>query len=529
MDIEQKRKSQQYYGKAMAQKWEQALNAEGGIGDQYIAEQTAIILENYMQYLNKNSQLIAEDQVESGDFTGVNLALLGVLRRVVPDLIAATELVGMQAMATPQTPIFYMSWVKALLDTTSGVSGKGDSADGEELWGYPSPNAATDPIGQTDPYLSSSQVKSEIPTVTGETNPGDFIAGAAGSNPATKWGPLVNGTMVISVFTAADVEIARVHMAGSYASNVTSGTIVFDNSAAGDIVTTTATLTAATRALTFTLGADSNGEATGGYVRVQYEYIQEGNTKAPQLSPVMTETTLRLIRRMLKGKFSIDSETDSRAYWGIDLERELSENMKVEIMNEVSREIIGDLRLMAAVTKTINYDDAAANNVIGNYDDTAKLILDSLSGVSSEIWNQGRLGPATWILGNPATLSVFDRVTGIQGAGVKADGRTISYAGSIQSKFKMYYDPQYPKGELLMGHKGTGSSDTGYIYAPYQLIQPTPTMQNYETGDSVKIFYTRYGKTFERINPTTGNSLQHIFRGEFNYARVTLSNFPTLF
>jgi len=53
MDIESKTKSQQYYGKLMAKKWEKALNADGGIADQRVAEQTAIILENYMQYLNK--------------------------------------------------------------------------------------------------------------------------------------------------------------------------------------------------------------------------------------------------------------------------------------------------------------------------------------------------------------------------------------------------------------------------------------------------------------------------------------------
>ena len=539
MDIESKTKSQQYYGKLMAKKWEKALNADGGIADQRVAEQTAIILENYMQYLNKNPQLIAEDQAESGDFVGVNLALLGVLRRVIPDLVAATELVGMQAMATPQSPIFYLSWVKSLTDTVNSVAGKGSSNDGEELWGYPSTNPATDPIGQTDAYLSSSQVKSVDALVASAglvTTAFVPNASGAGTNGVVvlNWRPVVKGTIVIRVIGDDGSELERVHIAGSYASGTPTGTQVYQSSAvSGGNILLAASCSFATATFTVTV-ADGDGYTIAGGVTidkvlVEWEYIQEGNEKAPQLTPTMTETTLRLIRRMLKGKFSIDSETDSRAYWGIDLERELSENMKVEIMNEVSREIIGDLRLMAAISKTVDYNDAAANNVIGNYDDTAKFVLDVLSSTSSEIWNQGRLGPATWLLGNPSTLSVFDRVTGIQGSGASYNGSVLSYSGSIGNKYKMYSDPQFPKGEILMGRKGPGASDTGYVYAPYQLIQPTPTMNNYETGDSVKIFYTRYGKTFERINPTTGNSLNHIFRGEYNYAKITLQNFPSLY
>ena len=93
------------------QKWEKALNADGGIRDNHKALTTAILLENYMTYLQKDKQLIMEDQVDSTAFKGVNLALLGLIRRVVPSFVGG-DLVGVQAMPTPRSPIFYLWWKK---------------------------------------------------------------------------------------------------------------------------------------------------------------------------------------------------------------------------------------------------------------------------------------------------------------------------------------------------------------------------------------------------------------------------------
>jgi hypothetical protein len=53
------------------------------------------------------------------------------------------------------------------------------------------------------------------------------------------------------------------------------------------------------------------------------------------------------------------------------------------------------------------------------------------------------------------------------------------------------------------------------------------------TGDPGKIFYTRYGKTYQDINTsntngTVGAPYSAIFRGEYFYSRLFLSGFPTI-
>ena len=113
---------------SLFKKWEAALNIDGGVKNEHMARTTAICLENYMSYLQNDPRLVAEDQIQTSAFTGVNLALLGLIARVIPTLVGA-DLVGMQAMPTPNSPIFTMRWFKN--------SNKGQTKSGDEMWATP--------------------------------------------------------------------------------------------------------------------------------------------------------------------------------------------------------------------------------------------------------------------------------------------------------------------------------------------------------------------------------------------------------
>ena len=147
-------------------KWAKALNANGGIENEHLARSTAILCENYLSELKNDPRLIAEDRVQSGAFRGVNLALLGLITRVIPNLVGA-ELVGVQAMPTPKSPIFTMTWHRS---TTKGLTTGNTNAgkfpglpDGDELWVTPISDNVE--FGGVDPYYTSNQVN-EVKTRT---------------------------------------------------------------------------------------------------------------------------------------------------------------------------------------------------------------------------------------------------------------------------------------------------------------------------------------------------------------------------
>jgi hypothetical protein len=504
-------------------KWESALEAEGGIADQHMARTTAILMENYMGYLKQNDGLINES-ISSGDFKGVNLALLGLIRRAIPQLVGS-ELVGLQAMPTPNAPIFYMSWRKSLANDR-----KGASLSGQELHGYPTAGAGV--MEQIDPFLSSQQIR------------GALVKASPSSTTTYKiqssWAPVINFTARFTVVDASNKVVGSAWVKEATPSTLAGVTSVYE--ASGELsaarlhVTgnhtvvnpdgSTSSVTASPLAPVFEVTTASI--VTGVKVLAQWEYSQESNATAPEFGVQIDQFNVSLIRRMLKGKFSLDAMTDAQAYHGISLENEMMEIMKFELTNEINREIINDLRNMAAITNSIDYAANTITNTAGNYDDTFKLVLDMINGLSAEILSQTRMGRGNFVVANPVTLAFLDRVPGFVGSGVSYDGKGLSFAGSIGNRLKFYTDPQYVKNELLIGYKGASAIDTGYIHAPYLPITATPTLLNPETGDPSKIFYTRYGKTYRDFDATLGKASNAIYRGEYCYARAFLSNMPTI-
>lgn len=507
------------YGRKLLGKWNKIIEADGGISSQYMAEQTAILLENYLSHLQENPTLIAEDEIQSGNFKGVNLALLGLIRRTIPALVGA-ELVGMQSMPTPQSPIFYLVFKKAF-DAAAGISGlspKGTSTAGQELFGYPS-NGAGD-LEQIDPYFTSNLVTKAI------TSSADGVS--------LGWVPVISDSARLVI--AKDGETKGVlHATGVYTEgDKTSGAYTFSEAGAGyDTKTINFSITGS--GTTYGIGGTIvNAEITealgDGYtITLEWEYFAESNSRMPELTVNIESENVKLIKRNLRGKYTFDAMTDAKVLHGISLDSELMEMMKLELTNELNREIVKDLRTLAAIRKTITYG-ASGYNTTGNYQDTHLLILDSIAQIASEIYNQGRLGRGNFVVGNPTTLSFLERVTGFRESGVDYDGNTLTYKGHL-GKLRFYEDPQYPKNELLIGYKGSSALDTGYIFAPYQPIVAMPTLYDPLTSDMRKIFQTRYGKSFQfQIDGQHKGTFRNvIYRGGYQYATLKLVDFPTLF
>jgi len=512
---------------ALLKKWEKALNVDGGIEDEHLARTTAIVLENYLQYLHSDPRLIAEDRVTTSAFTGVNLALLGLIARVIPNLVGA-ELVGMQAMPTPKSPIFTIAWKK---DDT-----KGATTAGEEMWTTPV-NHAEFEVG-LDPYYSSQTVKDPVNT--------------AASAYTLNWANVVKsytnfqarpflfaGTMYLTAYdadgnvledwktsgdytSAEDFVLVSTTAAGvnSFEDNETGSKPRFNLSGSDRIVEV---YNATTNAWP-TDNAASTPVDIEKWV-VSYEYRGEAEPSMPEISFEITETQVDLTRRQLRGKYTMDAAYDLKKYHGINLDSELTNMMKVELQAEINREIMSDLRMLAGITHTFDYATLTSSQVTiaGNYEDAHRILLDAINKVAAKIHLIGRLGRANFVVGNPLTLAFLDRVPGFVGSGVSYNGKELSYAGAIGGKMKFYHDPLFPQDELLIGYKGSGALDAGYIHCPYLPITATPTLINPETGDPAKIFYTRYGKTF---NMKGGVGTNLILNGQYQYARMFVKGMP---
>ena len=101
---------------------------------------------------------------------------------------------------------------------------------------------------------------------------------------------------------------------------------------------------------------------------------------------------------------------------------------------------------------------------------------------------------------SPLIASMLESAAKLEGGMPESDrpsniGNTsVSYKGKFAGRYDLYVDPMYPEDEIMIGYKGSGPMDAGYVYCPYIPLQQLPTITDPQTFQPRKGILTRYGK-----------------------------------
>jgi hypothetical protein len=151
-------------------------------------------------------------------------------------------------------------------------------------------------------------------------------------------------------------------------------------------------------------------------------------------------------------------------------------------------------------------------------------LLALINLASQDIYRTTMRGPGNWLLTSPLICSLLESAAKLEGGIEKTDAPTnigrnsIEYKGKFMGRYDLYVDPMYPTDEIMVGYKGTGPMDAGYIYAPYIPLQQLPTITDPESFQPRKGILTRYGKVqiepmnrFYRIIRIIGPTTNYLF------------------
>lgn len=281
--------------------------------------------------------------------------------------------------------------------------------------------------------------------------------------------------------------------------------------------------------------------------------------------------------RKMRALWTLEAQQDLRAYHNLDLERELTELLSKEIKLEIDRELIEDIRMLAydvsgswggfdygvldqsnsnnmdmnpaddSTFGSFVYDFTATTNPAGALTSTNVWLHDFSSSslpfapqhvghtysnllaiinfAAQDVYRTTHRGPANWIVTSPLIASMLESAAKLEGGIASGDGPTnisksaISYKGKFMGRYDLYVDPLYPQDEILLGYKGDGPMDAGFIYSPYIPLQQLPKIVDPETFQPRKGLLTRYGKTaitpasrFYRIIRIVGPSTNFLFQ-----------------
>ncbi len=192
-------------------------------------------------------------------------------------------------------------------------------------------------------------------------------------------------------------------------------------------------------------------------------------------------------------------------------------NSPVNTSGTNSNVYLVDLKKMFMENGTNNFAPQHVGMVYAN-------LLAAINFASNDIYRTTFRGPGTWLITSPIIASMLESAAKLEGGMSQGDRPTnitsnsIEYKGKFAGKYDLYIDPMYPEDEIMIGYKGSGPMDAGYVYCPYIPLQQLPTIVDPETFQPRKGILTRYGKAavtpesrFYRIIRLVGATTDFLF------------------
>lgn len=448
-----------------------------GIEDRSTRLNTAVLLEN-QRLMNE----LATDTSDIAQFKRISIPLV---RRIFPQLIA-NKIVAVQPLLGPTGLVYYMRF---RYSSNKGAVRGGTTA------GFPTDDALSlQQLASGDANLFTSYsdqfVENETRTNAGGGTSLTYTLEKTPVLAGTLTGSIYDGSTLIYTFVVSSAGAFTFTAVGSPSPTVSAGTL--------DLVTGVVTLTWSSDP-----GANS--------IIASYQYNMECNQDLPEINLVVESEEIVAKTRKLKAAWSYEAQQDLRSQHNLEADAELTAVLAQEINLEIDREVLTDLRMNAGTVAAWDFNTALGDTLKEKYES----LYVKVSEISAVIHRKTLRGGANWIVTSPEVASIFETAT----AGFAPNPSEtftsslgVQYVGTVNSKWRLYKDPLFPVGQILLGYKGDSYMDAGYFYCPYVPLTQTPIVLEPEGFCPRRGILTRYGKKLLR-------------EGAKFYARMTVANF----
>lgn len=406
----------------------------------------------------------------SGAVTHIGPAVMGMLRRAIPNLIAF-DIAGVQPMNLPTSQIFSLRATYGGDPLAAGAK--------EAFHPMHAPNTMHSGRGATETF---ALIKAGDALVAGEIYRHEFVE---------------TGTAHFQAAVAVTVDAAATNPALLDAE-------ILELVAAG-------TLAEISEAM-----ATSVAELQEGF---------NGSTGNPwaEMSFRIDKTTVEAKARQLKAQYSIELAQDLRAVHGMDADAELAGILSTEIMLEINREVVDWINYSAQIGKTgVTLTPGSKAGVFDLQDpidvkgarwqgEAFKAFLFQIDKEATEIGRQTGRGAGNFIIASRNVVNLLASVdSNVSPAaagltrGLNADTNKAVFSGILGGRYKVFIDLYAREEYITVGYKGSTELDAGIYYAPYVALTPVRATDP-KSFASIMGFKTRYAIG---INPFANSAAQ---------------------
>lgn len=541
-------------GAALRAKWEETGLLEG-LKSERARNNMSLMLENQAKELLREAS-----SMSAGDVEGFAAVAFPLVRRVFGKLIA-DELVSVQPMSLPNGLIFFLDFNvdRTRIGHTNGDSVYGGGVVGNQLTGgvsltganlekgfYNLSNGYSSPTGSatiTYQLVASGTVGSGdgLNTLTHPTGPSSGTGSyTALRDRLVRFDPdIVSGTVVAiltapkSSFTNLDVK-NYVAISASITQGRQARRLTIDDPTDSSKLMFVMVSTSSTE------NAQNFGQAVSGAIATSFPINDvrvastalgsiigstpwglEAVADIPEIDIKVNSVSIEAETKKLKAKWTPELQQDIQAYQNLDAEVELTSILSEHVALEIDQEVLEDL-IKGATAGTYYWSrrpgkfltrdtgagiSSSANESImgadftGNVSQWYETLLETVNDVSAQIHRKTLRGGANFLVVSPEMANILEMTAGFRASVTHDEDRgeagTVKI-GAINKKWDIYVDPYFIRNVILVGRKGSGFLESGYVFAPYVPLQVTPTIYGTEDFVPRKGVMTRFGRKMVR-------------------------------
>ena len=285
-------------------------------------------------------------------------------------------------------------------------------------------------------------------------------------------------------------------------------------------------------------GTDPNDRAAGagytvgtGLTTAQAESLGTTGNEFNEMAFSIDKINVAAKSRALKADYSVELAQDLQALHGLSAEKELSNILTQEIVNEQNREIIRTVNYTASAGAQLNTTTAGEFNL--DTDSNGRWSVEKFKGLmfqierdANEIAKKTRRGKGNVL------ITSSDVASALQMAGVldynpalatslQVDDTGNTFAGVLNGRVKVYIDPYFAdtvNNYYTIGYKGSHPFDAGIFYCPYVPLQMYRAVGENTFQPRIG-FKTRYGMVANPFGTNDGDG-EIAFAKKNTYYRI---------
>ena len=293
-------------------------------------------------------------------------------------------------------------------------------------------------------------------------------------------------------------------------------------------------------------GGDGEGDTTGsGYDTASGEELTGTHgTSSPSTGAFgamgfqIDKATVTARTRALKAGYTMELAQDLKAVHGLDAESELANILSTEILGEINREVIGQIRSQAktgtedgSTVGTFDLNDTADNLGARWGQEKFQSLVFNIEKEANQIGRETRRGKGNFVIVSPnvgsalAASGNLNYSDGLTATGLSIDTVGNTFAGTLNGSTKVYIDPYQTTDQVIVGYRGANAIDAGLFYCPYVPLTMVKAVGEEDFQPRIA-FKTRYGLISNPIAVDSENSVDGLSAAGSNiyYRKFTVTN-----